>query len=436
MHRRCFLTALCGYALILPPSSWGETASNPDLYRKDVEFLLEELPKRAGRFFPVKKIDWPMVTQQFRAEVEKVKSDEEHLKLCSRLVARLRDGHAGIVDSKVKWPDESRGRTWTGPRVHLLTIGEAVYVRAAFGEAATAGVKPGAKVGKIDGTPARDWLVKKATEMSDTRGFSTDHQALYAACHGGLADWAGTPVIFELMDADGMVKSVRITRNGGPNYAPLGPVHPPRDLKAAGRNTYGKTAKGFAYIHLRNIPGDLDVQLDRMLADIGNAPGLILDTRANAGGGCDHEAVFGRFLSAGQIWGRHVAKGPNPYSGPIVVIVDAGVASAGETVAGMFKEDGRAYMIGDSPTAGMSSSKQTVPVPSGLFSVYVSVFSNKARFNKGKGIEGIGVQPHEIVPYDPKELAGGVDTQIRRAEELLAAGFPEHTVDYVPPKTP
>jgi carboxyl-terminal processing protease len=119
----------------------------------------------------------------------------------------------------------------------------------------------------------------------------------------------------------------------------------------------------------------------------------------------------------------------------MVVILDAGVSSAGETVGGMFKEDGRAYAIGDSPTAGMSSSKQTVPVPSGLFSAYVSVFSNKARFNKGRGIEGVGVPPHEIVPYDAEELATGVDSQIRRAEDLLTKGFPESTVDYVPPKT-
>src|SRR4030095_4867268 len=171
------------------------------------------------------------------------------------------------------------------------------------------------------------------------------------------------------------------------------------------RNACGKTQAGFAYIHLRKIPGNLDVQLDQMLAEIGDAPGLILDMRANGGGGCDHDAVFGRFIQAGTNWGRYQGKGPKPFTGPMVVIVDAGVASAGETVGGMFKEDGRAYMIGDSPTAGMSSSKKTLPLPSGLFSAYFSVFSNKARFNRGRGIEGIGVPPNEIVPYDPKDLA-------------------------------
>ena len=113
----------------------------------------------------------------------------------------------------------------------------------------------------------------------------------------------------------------------------------------------------------------------------------------------------------------------------MVVIVDAGVRSAGETISGMFKEDGRAYMIGETPTAGMSSQKTTIQLPSELFALYVSVGSNKGRFNRGKGIEGIGVPPHEIVEYDPDDLANGEDTLIKRAQELLERfpkrGFPE-----------
>lgn len=418
----------------LPCGISGEEASRPNAYEKDVEFLLEELPKQAGRFFELKKIDWPKVSEEFRAAVKSVHNDEEHLKLCSRLIARLRDGHAGIVQSKVKWPDESQGRTWTGPGVHLLVSGDAVYVRQAFGDAASAGIKPGMRVERIDGKPALDWLKEKAASMADLRGFSTGQQALYAACHVGLADWSGTKIKLEISGSDQAPRVVELTRSGGNNFAPIGPIFPPKNLKFYERNACGKTAGGFAYIHLRKIPGNLDAQLDQMLAEVGDSPGLILDMRANGGGGCDHEAVFGRFVPSGQFWGRYQSKGDKPFSGPMVVIVDAGVTSAGETVGGMFKEDGRAYMIGDSSTAGMSSSKKTLPLPSGLFSAYFSVFSNKARFNGGRGIEGIGVPPHEVVAYDPKDLASGVDTQIRRAEELLAKGFPANVVDYQPPK--
>jgi carboxyl-terminal processing protease len=49
----------------------------------------------------------------------------------------------------------------------------------------------------------------------------------------------------------------------------------------------------------------------------------------------------------------------------------------------MFKEDGRAYMIGESPTAGMSAQKEVIELPSRLFALYVAVRSNKQRFNGG-----------------------------------------------------
>jgi len=69
-------------------------------------------------------------------------------------------------------------------------------------------------------------------------------------------------------------------------------------------------------------------------------------------------------------------------------------------------------------------------VPSGLFTVRFSVHSNKSRFNAGKGIEGIGVPPHEVVPYDPRDLAGGRDTLILRAEKILRDGAPKGAVPY------
>jgi len=413
------LAAACGF---------GAEASQTD-YAWDVDFLLKELPQRAGRFFATKGIDWLAVSNQFTAEVKAVSNDVQHVKLCQRLLARLRDGHARLTDLKVQMPDEARGRRWTGPCLHLLVSDKRVYVRQAFGPAAERGLKIGQQVLRIDDSPAREWLRRCAEKKSDDTGYSTDHQALYAACHWGLADWAGTPITFEVLN-DGQTNRVTLERRGGSNFVPIGPISPPKNLKRLGRQSYGKTASGYGYIHLRDVPGNLPEQLDTMLEALGDAPGLILDMRANGGGGCDHAGVFGLFVPAGTNWMRYASVGKKPFSRPMVVIVDAGTRSAGETVAGMFKEDGRAYMIGDSPTAGTSSSKTTLPVPSGLFAAYFSVRSNMGRFNNGRGIEGIGVPPHEVVAYDPAELARGVDTQIRRAEELLKLGLPPDKVPF------
>jgi carboxyl-terminal processing protease len=399
-------------------------------YEKDVEFLLTGLERQAGHFFQLKGIDWPTVAGQFREEVKSVKSDAEHLKLCLRLLARLKDGHAGVGDLKMSIPEELQRRNFCGPGVRLMTIGTKVYIREAFGPAAQRGFEIGIEATKIDGLPAYDWLCQRVDKMREMEGYSTDHQAFYAACHWGMGEAEGTPIEFELAHVGGANSNVRIKRQGDRVLAPFGPVFLPAHLKRIGRQRYGRTESGFGYIHLRDVPGNLPEQLDTMCGTIGDVPGLILDMRANGGGGCDHEAVFARFLARRQPWRQYRGTDQQGFVRPVVVIVDAGTRSAGETVAGMLKEDGRAFLVGDSPTAGMSSQKAILKVPSGLFSVSFSVLSNKKRFNEGRGIEGIGVPPHELVPYDLAELAQGVDSQIRRAEQLLKQGLPKERVPY------
>ncbi len=429
MKRRTFTAWLAAGAW----AGRADEARDVSIYAADVEFLLGELPKHAGGFFAAKKIDWAAVSAEFREGVKGVKDDGAHLVLCSRLLARLRDGHAGVIDAKVPWPDEAKGRRWTGPRVHLVVIAErGVFVRAAFGEGQR--LRPGQRVEKIDGRPAREWLDAKMAELRDKTGYSTDHQALHAACHWGLADWSGTPITFTVREGESTeAEEITIVRNGGPNFAPIGPIFPPKGVQALGRQAYGRTPGGLGYIHLRDVPGTLPEQLDTMLGALGDVRGLILDMRGNGGGGCDHAAVMGRFLPKGTFWGEYESAGEKPFTGRMVVIVDAGVRSAGETVAGLFLQESRAYGLGDTPTAGMSAAKKKLPVPSGLFTAYFAVRSHMNRWNKGRGLEGIGLAPTELLPYDPAELLRGVDTQIRRAEELLSGNFPPDTVDYEPP---
>jgi hypothetical protein len=413
--------------------AWPKDAPPAEVCAKDVEFLLETLGAKAAALLKLKGVDWKAVEKEFRAAAKSVKSEAEHVVLCARLVARLRDGHAGLRDLKVPWPDENGGKPFGGPGLSLLSAGPKVYVRNAWADAATEGLRPGHEVVALDGKPARAWLDAKVAEMRDRTGYSTDHQALYAACHWGMGGPEGSKLAFKATGG-GRTESGEVTRSARVGVVPNGPVFPPKGLTEIGRQSYGRTDAGNGYVHLRDVPGELPDQLDAALSAIGDAPGLVLDMRANGGGGCDHAAVFARFLPEGRAFGPYKGAGKRPFAGPMVVIVDAGVRSAGETVAGQFKEDGRAYMIGDTPTAGMSSSKETVTVPSGLFSVLFSVASNKGRFNGGRGIEGIGVPPHEVVAYEAADLAKGADTQICRAEDLLAKGFPKGVVRWEPPR--
>ena len=405
---------------------------------KDVDFALEALQQKCGHFFEQKKIDWKAVTAEFRAAAQKVKDEREHLGLLIRLLARLRDGHCEVrpigKGASIRPPDELFPKT-ASAGFTLCKSGGKLYLKSVFGTASKAGLAPGMELQTLGKLSAADWLAQRVKDMSDVASYSTDQQALWFACNYGPMLERGTKLDLVALDAKG--KPLSKSLDCGVADVPLaGPAFLPDKLEGELPVRWGKTPKGFGYIWLRKTPEDLPARIDPALQRLGDVPGMIVDFRGNGGGGFDHEEFLGRFLPPGATLpgGKgYKSSGVHPYGGPVVVLVDAGVRSAGETGAGIFKEDGRGWLIGESATAGMSSSKETIELPSGLFALYVSVASNKARFNGGKGIEGIGVPPHEVVEYDPKDLAAEVDTLIKTAEERLQK-FPQNKVRYDPAK--
>ena len=405
-------------------------------YRADMQFALEEIKNRCGHFFQQKGIDWKAVSKEMNKRAKAVSNDQEHLVLLWELMARLRDGHAQVrpleKGKDVQWPEEPER---VGPGFFLCRVGKKIYLKNAWGDGAAAGLKPGMELLKVDGTGAAKWLEKRTQELSQRISFSTPHHASFYAAHQGLSQPKGTRMKLELKDSGGKKRKRTLTYNKS-NPTPWGPAFFPPGVQSVGRGDvyYGMMEGGWGYIQVRRCKSALPEHIDQALATVGEAPGLVLDFRGNSGGGFDHDAVLGRFVPQGKSisFAKTIpSAGPHPYGGPVVVIVDATCRSAGETGSGMFKEDGRAYMIGESPTAGMSSQKTTINLPSGLFSLYVSIASNKSRFQDGRGIEGIGIEPHELVAFDPKDLANEKDTLILRAAALLA-DFPQRKVPYDP----
>ncbi|MBK7642267.1 MAG: hypothetical protein IPJ19_04345 [Planctomycetes bacterium] len=414
---------------------FGGAENARDVCAKDVDFALEELGKKCGTLLALKKIDWKAVTTEFKAEAKKVKDEREHLGLLIRLLARLHDGHCAVQPigkGKSIKPPEDMFPQRASAGFTIVRSGKKLYAKSVFGKAERSGLAPGMELVKLGRLSAEEWLARRVKEMSDVTSYSTEQQAFYMACNYGPLLERGTKLEVEAVDAKGR-KLAKTLDCGVPDVPLLGPAFQPEKLEGQLPVVWGLTARGYGYIWLRKTPEDLPARIDAALEKLGEVPGMILDFRGNGGGGFDHEDFLGHFLPKGAKLGAYKSSGEHPYGGPVVVIVDAGVRSAGETGSGTFKEDGRGWMIGESATAGMSSSKETIELPSGLFELYVSVASNKGRFNGGKGIEGIGVPPSEVVEYEPADLAARVDTLIRVAEERLEK-FPQAKVRYDPEK--
>lgn len=404
-------------------------------HEKDVAYLLKEIGERAETVLKAKGIDWKKVSKDFTARAKDVKTDQELVDLASKLMAELHDGHASFT--KVEVDMKGFG---DGPRapcgLNVYEYKGKWYVLRAVGDAAKAGIEAGWEVVKIDDQKAGDWMTGAEARLTARDSFSTERASHWIVGTWGMNGPEGESVSFEFKDARRKKKKKTLNwreKAGGDRL--YGPVVYPEGLKPVGKDlAYAKLESGAGYILAAKVPGDLHEALDEAIRGLGEIDGLILDFRSNMGGGYDRDAVLGRFVPRGQTFGGEPSAGPNPYTGQIVVLIDPATISAAETIVGELKEEGRAYLIGPGGTHGASGSKDEVMVPSGKFAIRFVVRSNKQRFNGGKGVEGLGIDPDEVVEYDPKLIAEGVDPCIARAEELLESPLPKKAVTYVPPK--
>jgi carboxyl-terminal processing protease len=100
-----------------------------------------------------------------------------------------------------------------------------------------------------------------------------------------------------------------------------------------------------------------------------------------------------------------------PFSGPLVILVDEQTASASECFAGAMQSLGRARIIG-AQTMGQALPASTRVRTNGDVLMYaVGDFTTST----GRRLEGAGVVPDEIVPLSRRALAAGDDEPLTRA---------------------
>ena len=406
-----------------------------DQHAADVELLIGAFEEHAGAILELKGIDGDALRKEFVPRAKEIESDQDHVDLVAQLVAQLHDGHAGLRDVKVDMKGYGDGPRYACG-LELFESDGAWYVKRASGAAAGAGVEPGWQVVKIDGEKADDWMEDAIARLTKYKGFSSERAARFAAGSWAVngPDGESTPFEFKTPKRKKRKKTLTWGRKAGGGRL-VGPVVFPEGIEMIGRDIgWTKLSDEVGYVWVGRVPGDLHELFDQAIEGVGDAcETMVLDFRSNLGGGYDRDAVLGRFVPEGETWGGEPSAGPHPFTGQLIVLIDPNTISAGETIVGELKEEGRAYLIGPGATHGASGSKKVVPAPSGLLSVRFVVRSNKQRLNGGKGVEGLGIAPHEVVEYDPELVAEGIDPCIARALEIAEKGIPKKAVAYVPP---
>jgi carboxyl-terminal processing protease len=189
---------------------------------------------------------------------------------------------------------------------------------------------------------------------------------------------------------------------------------------------------GIGYVRLLDFSTDASAKLEAAVEALldEDPTGLILDLRSNPGGWLN-EAVLtaGLFLPEDELIliERFKDGTERPYRSPnrpvalevpMVVLVDAGSASASEIVAGALQDHDRATLIGET-TFGKGSVQWPHELSNGAeLRVTVARWFTPA----DRAIHGQGLEPDIAVELTLEDAEAGLDPQLDRAVEYLLTG--------------
>ena len=184
---------------------------------------------------------------------------------------------------------------------------------------------------------------------------------------------------------------------------------------------------GYGYLRIAAFQADTAADFARELASLqkqsGGLKGLVLDLRSNPGGLLVSAVqIADDLLEAGGIVstrGRialsdtsfNATPGDLLHGAPLVVLVDAGSASAAEVLAGALKDNGRARIVG-SRTFGKGSVQTLLPLDNGD-----SVKLTTARYYTpdGTSIQAVGIVP-DVVLQPGSDAGNGAPRRVSEAE--------------------
>ena len=393
---RVSLGVLVGLAMLVVVPLCGAAA--PTTYMTDLGAFCKEVDE-GYPFFELKGIqkDWAAAKARLATQVRRCRSDSDFLGLVVEAIGVLRDAHMTIQDPKAQMPPPP-AEYYPGLSFLPAIKNTVVVMYPPRGHEAT--LKTGTLVVAIDGKPARAVLDERAKRAWAKGGsFSSPQRARlfeYRIPLRGRQGEKHTLAYFDGRKPKTMTLVSTVESKGWPHV-----YNPPKDLTAADRSfSYGRLPSGSGYMYIRRIDGSTATGMKEALEKVPGARGWVVDLCGNGGGGYDASLI-------------ETIKG---MPRPVAVVIDAGCISAGETLARDFAHYAGARLFGEK-TAGSSSSKRQWTFPSGIASIRISVRS-RWRADR-KPIEFNGIDPDVPVEAVPPEVAGGVNSAIRRAEVYL-----------------
>ena len=408
-------------------------------------------------------VNWAGVHERYQPQVAKVASDREFHQLLQQMLNELHQSHFIVIPReaipKIRVKKERATKELPGPDSDIdddaepeepldtlsykltdrLLTGIGIDVRVLGGSAVVTRVERGSSAARAGLRPG--FVIKQVGDRSlDSVIAEIEKHPLWGAIirpelpvfliAGFINGEETMPVRLAYLDGRNRLRTISIRRERlkgemSPAVGNLPALYTEFEAK--------RLPGGVGYIRFNAFVPSLMEKLCGALRTMKEAPGIILDLRGNQGGllgmiggltgllETDPTSMGTMQMRSGRI-PLFVFPQLAPYSGPLVILIDASTQSAGEMFASGLQEAGRATLVGEK-SAGNTLPSAIKKLPTGAMFQYG--FANYET-QRGKRLEGQGVIPDVTVALSRRGLLRVGDPQlnaaVRRLHEQIRMG--------------
>jgi C-terminal processing protease CtpA/Prc len=334
-------------------------------YKEDFAYFWQTIRDNYS-YWDKKATDWNGVKELYAPQLDTITTTRSFVGLLEQLFYELYDHHASLNTNN---PESQRLVPSGADMWAEYTGGKPLIteVRRDYG-AWKAGIRPGMEVVAVNGVPVAQAVkpfLPKSLKREDPEAGNYALRVLLAGRHSEkrtltLKNNSGQKDYFP--DAGGTINGYGYT----------------------GLLQSGVLEGGIGYIRINNCLGDNDLiaRFDSAVNTLVNTSALILDLRETPSGGNTTvaRAILGRFITregfyqmheipseerdygVKRSWQEIVSPHPNPYTRPLVVLVDHWTGSVGEGIAIGFDALKRATIIG-TRMAGLNGANYSYRLP-------------------------------------------------------------------------
>jgi C-terminal processing protease CtpA/Prc len=403
-------------AVLLSALAWPQSMSKFDRDRAQemLQMVAHDVSKNYydGKFHG---LDWDATVAEARQRIERETSMNMSLSHIAAALDKLDDSHTFLIPPQHAYHHDYG---W-----QYQMIGDHCFVTEVRpgSDAESKGVKPGDEILSINGFPTRREILWK---MQYVFSILRPQSALRLE----LLDPAGQQLKVDVAAKLRDVKRVTDLTSGGDIWDLIREDQRHDHLMRARTIDYGDA------LMVLKVPefAFTQAEVEAMIGRARKHSGLIIDLRGNPGGSVEtlKNFVSGLFENEVKIADRtgrkerkpEVAKPwHNPFTGKLIVLVDARSASAAELLARVVQLEKRGTVIGDRSSGSVMESRhysEKVGLDTVVF-FGVSITESDLIMTDGQSLEHKGVTPDEIILPTGKDMAASRDPVLAHAAEML-----------------